>query len=137
MKLQSKIMRISLAGIVLLNFTSALIAAEISGDAYGIFCNNLHNRVVAFKIRSPNGIVFESETTTISSEEGGLPDGQYSYEIIGYLDGNEIHTTGGKEQMNNGRETTEQPENAPLGVIESGYFRIAGGVVLSADGTKE
>ena len=92
--------------------------------------------LVAWIVATPDGQVLESESAMIAAGKA-LPDGQYSYKIIGYLEGDEIRRSSVKEQMNNGRGDAARPRGVPVGVIESGHFRIHGGEVLTGDITEE
>jgi hypothetical protein len=121
---------------LLLASAGILMAAEITGTANGISSDNLPSRAIAWKIKGPDGVCIRSEHTTIS-EDASLPDGQYSYEIIGYLEDEEIRTSKVKEQLNNGRGDANQPTGFPVGVIESGYFQITDGFVVTIDGAEE
>jgi hypothetical protein len=66
-----------------------------------------------------------------------LPDGSYSYNIIGTLSPAQVQYSEVKQNLDQGREPGAEPTNVPVGVIESGVFQILGGQVVTDDGSVE
>ena len=107
---------------------------RVTGDRLHIQ-KTLPKRAIGWKVSGPDDILIESKKETITVKNS-LPDGQYSYEVIGYLD-KDAKQSYRKSRWNDGRKPGTTPRNPPVGIIQTGYFRIYNGVVLKDDGKKE
>ena len=67
----------------------------------------------------------------------GLKDGSYVYEVTGYLENAQPSNPTPEENQANGRPADAKPTEAPVGVIETGSFRVVNGVVVTGDGSEE
>jgi len=136
MNSQKILIRLSFAVILLLASAGISMAAEITGDAYDLTCENMPDRAIVWKINGPDNLIIQSESTIISTDEP-LPDGKYRFEVIGYLEESEIRKPKKEKSSNKGRTPEATPPNDPAGIIESGNFRIYEGDVVIKDNAEE
>ena len=139
MKIYSSLRYTTLAGAVCLGAASLPLAAgavDISGDANGVIAEKLPKKAESWSIHGPDGIYLQS-TTALISDDTSLPDGSYTYEVIGPLRGKDIRISRAKLKLNQGRPDTAMPKGVPTGVTETGYFRIVDGFVVIDDGAEE
>ena len=139
MKMYSSLRYPALAGVVCLCAASLPLAAEavdISGDANGVIADKLPKKAESWAIHGPDGIYLQSNTSLIS-DDTSLPDGQYNYEVIGPLRGQDIRISRAKLLLDQGRSDEAMPRGVPTGVSETGSFLIVNGFVVSDDGATE
>ncbi len=124
--------------VVILFFALAGIAmaSEIKGGTNSLTCEGMSDRAIAWKINGPDNLIIQSKSAIISADKP-LPDGKYRFEIIGYLEKSEIRKPKKEKSLNNGRGSSDTPPNYPVGVIESGHFRIDEGEIVSKDDADE
>lgn len=124
---------LALAGIfsILLLLSLSAQATEFHGGYGGVVATNVPSQATALRVNGPNDLHMESEDFSIATDDG-LPDGSYTYEILGRLKKDPEKTAStASGHPNSGREEGARPELTPIGTLEYGYFRIAGGVVVT------
>lgn len=117
-----------------LSFPSFSSATTVSGTSATFTLNDPPPKVTAVKIATPQGLVFISNEMTIIAD-GDFPDGGYQYELIG-----ELPTAGGTIMPEDSIEDNGRSEAAlgtPVGILESGDFRIVNGTVIDTKTLKE
>ena len=121
----------SLALVAGLGFSSQLAnAAQVAGDAYNLTVLGAPAGSVGWSLGGPGGFAARSDSLSYDSFFA-LPDGQYSYEVIGTLSGRAVSALDYKATLDNGRDASSRGAmQQPTGTVFSGYFRIEGGVVV-------
>jgi len=115
-------------------FPFSALATIVSGSSTAVSFGNTPVGVKSIKVAAPGGVVIISEELTVHPKEF-FPDGDYQYELTGELPLTEkpSKTT---TALDNGR-TNASPTMQPVGVIDSGDFRIINGTVFDARARQE
>lgn len=107
--------------------TAPAFSAEVAGDAKTLTANDLPKEALYWRIRGPNTLTLESESSKIRGK--GFPDGQYQFQVIGF--GKKVvPRTFIKKRLNNGRGDIKSSRYEAVTVLESGYFNIVKGKVV-------
>lgn len=113
-----------LAGLMFL--PGAVFATVVAGNSSSVTIYNPPSGVTSIKIATPGGAIVSAEGLTITTETHFI-DGDYQYELIGSLGAVSPQSTQSTDPANGRGEIVLQ---APVGVIESGDFRIVNGQVI-------
>ncbi|MCB1866231.1 MAG: hypothetical protein KDG50_12475 [Chromatiales bacterium] len=111
---------------------TALAAAHVRGGVDGLEVSDAPSTAVSWTIQGPNSVVHEAAISAAIPAKG-LEDGVYQFEIRGVLASSAITRSQAKARLDNGRGPGAAPTLEPVGVIETGHFRISGGHVVVDD----
>lgn len=101
-------------------------ATSFAGGGQGLVVNDMPHNSTSVRVVGPENITAQTDGTLLQLPENQFfVDGQYSYEIFGYLS-DELKPLDSNE---NGRGESVV-RNEPIGAIESGNFRLLNGAVV-------
>lgn len=102
------------------------LATTISGTSTSITINDPPYGISSVKIALPGGDVIAADEFTVFAKDS-FPDGDYQYQLIGKLEPSNVQKKSPADGLANGRGNVTP--RTPIGVVESGDFRIVNGVV--------
>lgn len=104
-------------------------ATTVSGNSTEIVFHDTPSGTTTVKIAVPGGEVYSVPSLAVSFEPG-LPNGDYQYELIGPLSPSSqaMENLTSSADPANGRDETKKLH--PIGVLETGDFRIIDGSVI-------
>ncbi len=117
----------------LLLFATNALAVKVTGDSYSITIQDVPSGIISIKVAGPDGVIYTANSLTVYSEDSFV-DGDYQYELIGYLSNSEGHRKQ-KSKVDRGVSNAHGRASAvapyvPEGVVETGDFRIVNGQVV-------
>lgn len=110
----------------LLLMAPEVYAATVAGNSYAVTINNPPSELITTKIAGPDGRIFKAKGATVVAEDGFV-DGDYQYELIGRL-AVPVGVAAAAATLANGR--GDAVAGDPVGVLESGDFRMVKGWVI-------
>jgi hypothetical protein len=117
----------------LLLFATNALAVKVNGNSYSITIQGVPSGIISIKVAGPDGVIYTANGLTVYSEDGFV-DGDYQYELIGYLSDSKAHRKQKSKADQgvsnaNGRASDVAPY-VPEGVVKTGDFRIVNGQVV-------
>jgi len=110
--------------------------ATLTPSANGISVTSSSSYALDVTVAGPGSLLIQQRLPAGESaylqREGGLPDGQYRYEIRIIPSTPPSSTTGtGMEEASDGRSVSTKPPSVTGSTIQAGGFRLAGGTQLA------